>query len=274
MPDLPVDAPAHPHADEAALHALHLRALREGRSRQLVTQGDAEGRLWDAPRARIVQRVYPGPAGSPVPAAEIRALLADDGRPLAWWQRVVAQPGATARALPYAIAHQSVYAIEVADDDPAAASAQTREQVQAHIAFCAESFIDELALRAGRDPLAFRRALLPAGSGPRRLLEAVAEGAGWGAPLPRGSGRGIALAQNAGVLVAAVVEASIDARGQAAVRRVVTMDADGAVRCADSTRKRLAWPTLAAAFANALFAASGQRIRTLTLAAPTPALLT
>jgi CO/xanthine dehydrogenase Mo-binding subunit len=272
MSDLPIDAPALPHADEAALHALHLRALREGRSRQLVAQGDAEGRLWDAARGRIVQRVYPGPAGSPVPAAEIRALLGDDGRPVAWWQRVVAAPGAGAKPLPYAVAHQSVYAIEVAEDDPAAASAQSREQVQAYLAFCAESFIDELALRAGQDPLRYRRALLPAGSRPRRLLEAVAEGAGWDEPLPRGSGRGIAMAQSSGVLVAEVVEATVDARGQAAVRRVVTMDDDGAVRCAGSTRNRLAWPTLAAAFANALFAASGQRIRTLPLAAPALAL--
>ncbi len=263
MPDSPVDAPVLPAADAAALHALHLRSLREGRSRRLVSQGDAEGRLWDAPRGRIVQRLYPGPAGSPVPAAEIRALLGDDGRPVAWWQRTVAAPGAAARALPYAIAHQSVYAIEVAAGDPAAASAPVCEQFQAHLAFCAEGFIDELAQRAGRDPLAFRRGLLPAGSSPRRLLDAVAEGAGWGEPLPHGSGRGIALAQSAGVLVAEVVEASVDARGRAAVRRVVTMDADGAVRCAGSTPRRAAWPTLGAAFANALFAASGRRLRTL-----------
>jgi hypothetical protein len=245
----------------AALHALHLQALQDGRARHLVRLGDAEGALWDDATAHIVTRVYPGPAGSSTPVAEIRALLDGEGRPLAWWQRVIAAPGATASALPYAIAHQSIHAIE-ADGLGGGVTAAER------IAFCAESFIDELAQRRGQDPLAFRRALLPAGSGSRRLLDAVARNAGWGEPLPRGTGRGVALAQQADVLVAEVVEASIDARGQAAVRRIVTMGDNGAVRCASDRPRRRAWPTLAAAFANALFAASGQRAGALSLAAP------
>ena len=98
--------------------------------------------------------------------------------------------------------------------------------------------------------------------------DAVARNAGWGEPLPRGTGRGVALAQQAGVLVAEVVEASVDARGRAAVHRIVTMGDNGAVRCASDRPRRRAWPTLAAAFANALFAASGQRAGALRLAAP------
>ncbi len=56
--------------------------------------------------------------------------------------------------------------------------------------FAMESFIDELAHAAKKDPLELRRSMLPEGSRARRVLEATA--AMWKAPKPAGIGRGIA----------------------------------------------------------------------------------
>jgi isoquinoline 1-oxidoreductase subunit beta len=87
--------------------------------------------------------------------------------------------------------------------------------------FFIESFIDELAVAAKQDPYEYRRGLL--GKHPRHkaVLEAVAQRAGWGRPLPAGVFRGIAVAQSFGSYVAEVAEVSVDANGSPRVHRVV-----------------------------------------------------
>src|SRR5438067_3242514 len=87
--------------------------------------------------------------------------------------------------------------------------------------FFSESFIDELASAAGKDPFEFRRSLL--GKQPRYkgVLELAAERAGWGKPLPQGVHRGIAVAQSFGSYVAEVAEVSVDKDGRPKVHRVV-----------------------------------------------------
>jgi isoquinoline 1-oxidoreductase subunit beta len=87
--------------------------------------------------------------------------------------------------------------------------------------FFSESFIDELANAAGKDPYEFRRSLL--GKQPRYkgVLELAAERAGWGKPLAQGVHRGIAVAQSFGSYVAEVAEVSVDKDGRPKVHRVV-----------------------------------------------------
>jgi isoquinoline 1-oxidoreductase subunit beta len=89
-------------------------------------------------------------------------------------------------------------------------------------AFVTESFIDELADAAGKDPLEFRLNLLKNEMRPRRVLETVAEKAGWGKPLARGNGRGIAQHTCFGTSTAQVAELTVDKKaGTYRVHRVV-----------------------------------------------------
>jgi isoquinoline 1-oxidoreductase beta subunit len=88
--------------------------------------------------------------------------------------------------------------------------------------FFTESFIDEAANAAGKDPYEFRAELLQ--NSPRHLavLTRVAEEAQWTRPLPAGRGRGISLQESFGSLVAQVVEVTV-ADGQVTVDRVVAV---------------------------------------------------
>ena len=88
-----------------------------------------------------------------------------------------------------------------------------------HTAFVMETMIDELAARAGRDPVEFRRAHLS--KSPRHLavLELAAEKAGWGSPLPAGRARGIAVHESFNSVVAEVAEVSVEG-GKPQVHRV------------------------------------------------------
>ncbi|MBV8211061.1 MAG: xanthine dehydrogenase family protein molybdopterin-binding subunit [Burkholderiaceae bacterium] len=83
-----------------------------------------------------------------------------------------------------------------------------------------ESFIDELAHAAGRDPFEYRRALLTHSPRLRGVLEAAADKSDWRKPLPTGRARGIAACECFGSFVAQVAEVSVSA-GHPRIHRVV-----------------------------------------------------
>jgi isoquinoline 1-oxidoreductase subunit beta len=88
--------------------------------------------------------------------------------------------------------------------------------------FAIECFMDELARKAGKDPVEFRRAML--GKNPRMLaaLNLAAEKSGWGQPLPARTGRGVCVQPSFGSFIATVVEAEIDEQGEVHLRRATS----------------------------------------------------
>jgi isoquinoline 1-oxidoreductase subunit beta len=84
-----------------------------------------------------------------------------------------------------------------------------------------ECFMDEVAKAAGKDPLEFRRSLMGNFPNHRAILDAVAEKAGWGEPLPAGVHRGIAQFNGYATYSAAVAEVSVSDSGKLKVHRLV-----------------------------------------------------
>ncbi|MFN5350881.1 MAG: molybdopterin cofactor-binding domain-containing protein [Polaromonas sp.] len=119
--------------------------------------------------------------------------------------------------LPYALTHQKMSHVATRSSVPVG---YWRSVGHSHNAFFSECFMDELALAAGQDALAFRRSLLK--NAPRHLavLSLAAAKAGWGTTLPAGQARGIALHESFGSIVAQVVVVSLEA-GVPRVHQVV-----------------------------------------------------
>ena len=190
----------------------------------------------------------------------LEAALRPDGLPEAWLHRTAAPtitslfaPGSRAAApfetgmsatnMPFAVPHVRVERAEVAAH---ARIGWFRSVANIPHVFATQCFVDELAHRAGKDPLRYALALLgpdrkidpgsisdafnysespveyPIDTGRMRaVIEAAARGARWGRKLPEGHGLGLAFAYSFVTYSATVVEVAVDAKGEL---RVVAVD--------------------------------------------------
>ena len=186
----------------------------------------------------------------------IRAGLDAVGKPLAWQHRIVCQSFMAGTPFEAAMIKDGVdgTAVEGASDLPydipnvlvdwqqAPGGVPTlwwRSVGHSHTAFVVESFLDELAHAAGKDPYEYRRELLGKQTRHKRVLELAAEKAGWGKPLPQGRGRGLAVHESFGSFVAQVAEASVSKEGKVKVHRVVCAIDCGPVVNPDTIRAQM-----------------------------------
>jgi isoquinoline 1-oxidoreductase subunit beta len=105
--------------------------------------------------------------------------------------------------------------------------------------FAIESFMDELAKKAGKDPIAFRRDMLA--KQPRLLaaLDLVEAKSDWAKPLPSRVGRGVCVQPSFGSFIATVVEAEVDNQGEVLLRRITTAVDVGTLVNPDSVEAQL-----------------------------------
>ncbi|HEY6822488.1 MAG TPA: molybdopterin cofactor-binding domain-containing protein [Burkholderiales bacterium] len=172
----------------------------------------------------------------PVSLIRMKAGLDASGMPVAWYSRVSA-PSIIATLLklplkegvdPQAVA---AYAdqpyeipnvrIEYAQRNPHVPVGFWRTVGHSQNPFMRESFVDELAHAAGKDPLEFRRSLLKDSSKEKAILEATVKAAGWGTPLPAGVHRGLAVTEGYGSYTAAVAELSVNDKNVVKIHRLV-----------------------------------------------------
>jgi isoquinoline 1-oxidoreductase beta subunit len=163
----------------------------------------------------------------PASHALLRAALDAGGNPVACLVRVAGPELALEGIhLDYAIANLREERVEVTSAVP---TGPWRSVGASQNAFAIESFVDELAHAAARDPLDYRRALLNGAPRLRAVLKRAAAMAGWGRGLPSGTGLGIACYRSFDSCVAMVAEATI-ANGALRVPRVwATIDCGIAV---------------------------------------------
>jgi isoquinoline 1-oxidoreductase subunit beta len=165
------------------------------------------------------------------------AGLDETGKPVAWSNRfagssVLARwapptfnngldPDTTEGAIDLAYALPNMHVEYVRVEPPGIPTAFWRSVGPSHNVFVTESFMDELAAAAKQDAVAYRLALLDKSPRAKAVLALAAQKAGWGQPLPKGSGRGVSLQFAFATYMAQVAEVEVSKDGAVRVRRVV-----------------------------------------------------
>ncbi len=172
---------------------------------------------------------------NPNPVAKFQAALGPDGMPVAWFNRIISdsifywlRPGVSENSIdriavgglsdmPYQIPNKRVEFIMRNKHVPVFF---WRAPGVNHNIFMLESFMDEVALANGSDPIEFRRALLSESPLLLNVLETVADKADWGKSLPEGTAQGFAISDAFGTIVAEIAQVSVSKRGEVTVEKI------------------------------------------------------
>ncbi|MFC3067872.1 xanthine dehydrogenase family protein molybdopterin-binding subunit [Phenylobacterium soli] len=168
----------------------------------------------------------------------VRVTLDKDGLPATWRHRVVTQ--SIMKGSPMGTPKVDPTSVEGASDSPCLKATPVvdaqllspdvgvpvlwwRSVGATHTAFVMEHTIDQLAKKAGKDPVEYRRTLYAKAGAARHLavLNLAAEKAGWTTPPPAGWTRGVAVHESFGSVVAQIAEVKLE-NGQPKIGRVVT----------------------------------------------------
>ncbi len=217
----------NPKVDVVAETAQIMKAARELKApiRNLWTREDDVGGGWYRPAI----------------VSHNEASLDKDNMPAAWLQRLVSQSIMAPTEFPTLFIQNGVNSTMIAAAGTDIAYTLPQHLLEVHVptegatvqwlrsvgnsatAFTVESFVDELAHKAGVDPIEYRRKLLDP-SNPRlvNVLNVASEKSGWGGPKPAGMGRGVAVQDYWGTKIANVIEITAT-DGSIKVDRVVVV---------------------------------------------------
>lgn len=167
----------------------------------------------------------------PMSEHAIKAAVDAQGNPVGWSHQYLQAPGrgggnyGNGTYLPYTFPNAFMRSGGVSVPVP---SGPWRSVEHTQIVVANECFVDELAHAAGQDPYEFRRKMLK-NDRVRKVLQMAAEKAGWGTPLPKGSGRGIACFEGYGSCIAHVVEVTVKGNEIKLDRMVAVVDVGTAI---------------------------------------------
>jgi isoquinoline 1-oxidoreductase beta subunit len=181
--------------------------------------------IWS--RENDIQHDYYRPAGM----ARFAGALDASGAPLAIRSSYAGGGDSESTYVPYAVPDKHAAARNAAH--PVRTGAW-RSVLNSQHGFFKESFIDEMAHASGKDPYRFRLDLLNDAPLFHDVLVRVAALSGWGSPLPEGEGRGIAITQCFGSIVAEVAHVAVTPEGRLRVRDVFAVVDCGDVVNTDS----------------------------------------
>ena len=152
--------------------------------------------------------------------SRFRAVVGSDGSPSAWVNEYTTDDEANDEAhIFYAVPSQVYGTVKLPAPVP---TGPWRSVESSWHGFFIESFIDELAHQANRDPLDYRLALLRDKPRHYATLQLAADKAGWGTLLASGQGRGIAIVESFGTIVVHVAEVQVADDGSVKVHRFTT----------------------------------------------------
>jgi isoquinoline 1-oxidoreductase beta subunit len=164
-------------------------------------------------RENDIQHDYYRPAAM----ARFAGALDPQGAPLAVHVAYAGGGDGESTHMPYAIPDKKATA---RDAKHPIRTGAWRSVLNSQHGFFKESFVDELAHAAGKDPFRFRADLLAAEPRHRAVLERAASMSQWGTPLPPREGRGIALVESFGTIVAQVAHVAVSDAGAVRVKHV------------------------------------------------------
>jgi len=172
----------------------------------------------------------------PANQCRIKAGLDKDGQLIAWSHKVAA-PSVMSRVMPQALENGiDPDAVSGIMDMPYSLPNISVNYVMVDLpitvgwwrsvgysvnVFAVESFMDELAHAAGKDPVQFRRDHMEKGSRPHNILSLVAEKGGWNTPVPSGRARGVAVTSCFESFAAHMAEVSVGKNGSIRVHKMV-----------------------------------------------------
>ncbi len=183
-------------------------------------------------RENDIQHDYYRPAGM----ARFAGALDASGTPLAVASHYAGGGNGEAVYMPYAIADKRA---DGRDAPHRVRLGQWRSVLNSQHGFFKESFIDEMAHAAGKDPYLFRHELLGDQPRFRAALDRVAAMADWGDPLLEGEGRGIAIVESFGTIVAQVAHVAVSSDGELRVRNVFAVVDCGDVVNTDTAKAQV-----------------------------------